>query len=104
MEKTKKFKIGKIIENALAIGIALFFLYFSTILGLNIVSLLEATLLAMTPLALTAIGECINEQAGVVNIGLEGILLITAVVGVYGSRTTCRSFSWRFYRVFVWCD
>jgi len=86
MEKTKKFKIGKIIENALAIGIALFFLYFSTILGLNIVSLLEATLLAMTPLALTAIGECINEQAGVVNIGLEGILLITAVVGVYGAE------------------
>jgi len=54
--------------------------------GLKPVSLLEAALLAMTPLALTAVGECINEKAGVVNIGLEGILLITAVVGVWGAE------------------
>ncbi len=54
--------------------------------GLKPISLLEAALLAMTPLALTAIGECVNEKAGVVNIGLEGILLITAVVGVWGAE------------------
>ncbi|HXF69478.1 MAG TPA: ABC transporter permease [Thermoflexus sp.] len=51
--------------------------------GLKPVSLLEAGLLAMTPLALAAVGECVNEKAGVVNIGLEGILLITAVAGVW---------------------
>ncbi|GBD08250.1 hypothetical protein HRbin22_00483 [Candidatus Thermoflexus japonica] len=51
--------------------------------GLEPISLLEAGLLAMTPLALAAVGECVNEKAGVVNIGLEGILLITAVVGVW---------------------
>jgi simple sugar transport system permease protein len=50
------------------------------------ISLLEAALLAMTPLALTAVGECVNEKAGVVNIGLEGILLITSVVGVWGAE------------------
>jgi len=54
--------------------------------GLKPISLLEAALLAMTPLALTAIGECVNEKAGVVNIGLEGILLITAVMGVWGAE------------------
>ncbi|HIC93411.1 MAG TPA: ABC transporter permease [Anaerolineae bacterium] len=54
--------------------------------GLKPISLLEAALLAMTPLALTAVGECINEKAGVVNIGLEGILLITAVTGVWGAE------------------
>ncbi len=54
--------------------------------GLNPGALIEAGLLAMTPLALAAIGECINEKAGVVNIGLEGILLITAVAGVYGAE------------------
>jgi len=51
--------------------------------GLEPVSLLEAGLLAMTPLALAAVGECINEKAGVVNIGLEGILLTCTVVGVW---------------------
>lgn len=54
--------------------------------GLSAVSLLESGLLAMTPLALTAVGECINEKSGVVNIGLEGILLITSVTGVYGAE------------------
>ncbi|HID87501.1 MAG TPA: ABC transporter permease [Anaerolineae bacterium] len=54
--------------------------------GLKPISLLEAALLAMTPLALAAVGECVNEKAGVVNIGLEGILLITAVVGVWGAE------------------
>jgi simple sugar transport system permease protein len=51
--------------------------------GLEPIGLLEAGLLAMTPLALAAIGECVNEKAGVVDIGLEGILLITAVTGVW---------------------
>ncbi|MBM4465344.1 MAG: ABC transporter permease [Chloroflexi bacterium] len=54
--------------------------------NLKPISLLEAALLAMTPLALTAVGECVNEKAGVINIGLEGILLITAVVSVWGAE------------------
>ena len=56
------------------------------IFGLSPIALIEAGLLAMTPLALAAIGECVNEKAGLVNIGLEGILLITAVAGVYGAE------------------
>lgn len=52
-------------------------------LGLNPISLVEAGLLAMTPLALAAVGECLNEKAGVVNIGLEGIILISATTGVW---------------------
>lgn len=54
--------------------------------GLKPISLLEAALLAMTPLVLAAVGECLNEKAGVVNIGLEGILAITTVVGVWGAE------------------
>jgi len=54
--------------------------------GLKPISLFEASLLAMTPLVLTAVGECINEKAGIVNIGLEGILLITSVTGVFGAE------------------
>ena len=51
--------------------------------GLNIVTLLQTALLAMTPLALAAVGECVNEKGGLFNIGLEGIFLITAVASVY---------------------
>lgn len=51
--------------------------------GLPPVPLLETGLLAMTPLALAAVGECLNEKAGLVNIGLEAIFLLTATVGVW---------------------
>jgi len=54
--------------------------------GLGVAGLVETGLLAMTPLALAAVGECINQKSGVVNIGLEGILLITAVTGVRGAE------------------
>jgi len=52
-------------------------------LGLPPVSLLETGLLAMTPLALAAVGECLNETAGLVNIGLEAIFMVTATLGVW---------------------
>ncbi len=51
--------------------------------GLPPVSLLETGLLAMTPLALAAVGECLNEKAGLVNIGLEAVFMITATLGVW---------------------
>ncbi|MCE4613822.1 MAG: ABC transporter permease [Desulfurococcales archaeon] len=54
--------------------------------GFKIDSLIEASLLAMTPLALAAMGEAINEKGGLVNIGLEGIFLISAAVGVYAAE------------------
>jgi len=47
------------------------------------VSLLETGLLAMTPLALAAVGECLNEKAGLVNIGLEAIFMVSATVAVW---------------------
>lgn len=37
----------------------------------------------MVPIALAAIGEVIGERAGVVNIGLEGIIMLGAVFSVY---------------------
>lgn len=57
--------------------------YLAGWIGLRAFGLLETALLAMTPLALAAVGESLNEQAGTINIGLEGIFLITAVAGVY---------------------
>jgi simple sugar transport system permease protein len=41
---------------------------------------------AMVPLVLTAVGEIIGETAGLFNIGLEGILLTCAFMGVVGAK------------------
>jgi ABC-type uncharacterized transport system permease subunit len=60
------------------------FLYLLSRAGISAKDVFRSTLFVMTPLALAAVGECINEKAGVVNIGLEGIFLLSCIIGVYG--------------------
>jgi simple sugar transport system permease protein len=43
--------------------------------------LLAATLNAGTVLAIAGLGLLINERAGVVNLGAEGLMLIAAIAG-----------------------
>ena len=43
--------------------------------------LVAATLAAGTPLAIAGIGLLINEKAGVLNLGAEGLMLVAAVAG-----------------------
>lgn len=52
----------------------------------NLIDLLRISLHAMVPLALTAVGEIVGETAGLFNIGLEGILMISAFVGALGAE------------------
>ncbi|HHZ66817.1 MAG TPA: ABC transporter permease, partial [Alphaproteobacteria bacterium] len=43
---------------------------------------------AMVPITLAAIGETIEESAGLFNIGLEGMMLISALTGALGAEYT----------------
>ncbi|RLG38154.1 MAG: ABC transporter permease, partial [Thermoproteota archaeon] len=42
----------------------------------------------MVPITLGAVGEIISERSGVVNIGLEGIMMLGALVSTYVGHFT----------------
>jgi len=49
--------------------------------GNILTSILVATLVAGTPLIITALGELVTEKAGVLNLGAEGIMAVGAIAG-----------------------
>lgn len=52
------------------------------------VGILVATARAATPLILAGFGELVTERAGVLNLGVEGTMLVAAAAGFIGAVTT----------------
>jgi simple sugar transport system permease protein len=54
----------------------------------EIALLIASTLASGTPLAIAGLGLLINEKAGVLNLGAEGIMLVAAIAGFGAAFTT----------------
>jgi simple sugar transport system permease protein len=54
----------------------------------SLVPILAATIAAGTPLVFAALGELVTEKAGVLNLGVEGMMLIGAIAGFATAVTT----------------
>ncbi len=52
------------------------------------ISMLAATVRIATPLILAALGELITERAGILNLGVEGAMLMSALVGFIATFAT----------------
>jgi general nucleoside transport system permease protein len=55
--------------------------------GLDPVILIAALMVAATPILLAAVGELVVEKAGVLNLGVEGMMITGAVVGFAAAVT-----------------
>jgi ABC-type uncharacterized transport system permease subunit len=54
----------------------------------TLTTLLTAAVAAATPLVFAALGEVVAERAGVINLGIEGMMLVGAVVGFLAMNET----------------
>jgi len=52
-----------------------------------IVSILQAAVRSGTPILFVCIGEIYAERSGVLNVGLEGLMLVGAIAGFFASVT-----------------
>ncbi|MBZ4023082.1 ABC transporter permease [Rhodobacter sp. TJ_12] len=56
--------------------------------GIDIVTLIAALMAASTPVLLAATGELVAEKSGVLNLGVEGMMILGAVAGFATAVTT----------------
>lgn len=59
--------------------------------GALLVSILAAAITAGTPILYAALGELVTERAGILNLGVEGMMLMGAVCGFMGAVATGNS-------------
>jgi general nucleoside transport system permease protein len=81
-------------STGLLIGILAFTFVFAFLIwaaqdkSFNLAGMLSSTLVRATPIALAALCGVISERSAVINIGVEGIMLISALVGVVAATVS----------------
>jgi len=75
----------------------------------HLATLVALTLAAGTPLVLAAVGELLTERSGVLNLGVEGMMLVGAVVAFIVAATTKAPWlgvaqGWSRPRRWRWCS
>ena len=53
-----------------------------------VIGILNIVLISTTPLVFAGIGELVTEKSGVLNLGLEGLMLVGAVTAVSYTHLT----------------
>ena len=53
--------------------------------GIDIVALIATLMVASTPVLLAATGELVAEKSGVLNLGVEGMMIVGAVAGFWAA-------------------
>jgi hypothetical protein len=64
------------------------------LLGINPVLLIASLMVSATPILLAAIGETVVEKSGVLNLGVEGMMIVGAVVGFITAVNTENPGNW----------
>jgi len=54
----------------------------------ELAALVASTIASGTPLAIAALGLIVNERAGIINLGAEGLMLVAAIAGFAAAVTT----------------
>jgi ABC-type uncharacterized transport system permease subunit len=57
-------------------------------MDLFLISIIAATLRVSTPLLFGALGETISEKAGILNLGIEGMMGFSAFIGFWAAKST----------------
>ena len=62
------------------------------------IALLAATVVAGTPILFAAIGELLTERSGILNLGVEGMMLVGAVLGFIFTINTGNHWNGKFLK------